>query len=657
MGRLLTLGNGKILVGLDNKAQVRDFYFPYVGLENHVRGHHMHRVGVWVDGVLNWTTDSAWETTTDCKAKVHSCNIILTNTNLGVRLEFNDTVYNEKNIFIRQISVTNLRKEKRKIKIFFGQQFRISETRRGDTAYFDPRSQSIIHYKGRRVFLINAQCNERTFDDYSVGLFEIEGKEGTHVDARDGELTKNPIEHGSADSVIGITLDLKGDEKNIVYYWIAAAESIQEAHDLNTYLLEKTPKHIIKTTKDFWAAWISRREFDFQDLDKKTIRLFNHSLLTIRTHTDDNGAIIASSDSSMLQYGRGTYSYVWPRDGAFTAIALNRIGSYNVGRRFFEFCNKVVTEEGYFMHKYRPDGSLGSSWHPWVRDDNPELPIQEDETAMVIYSLWDHYEVTKDLEFIESVYNSLIEKSADFLVHFTYKDTGLPYPSYDLWEEKYGISTFTCSSVYGALIAAAKFAELLGKNDKKELYETTALRMKEAILTYLYDDKEKMFYKLINFTSEGITYDKTLDMSSFYGIFKFDVLDIEDKRMQDFAKTIEDRLSQKTGISGIPRYESDDYYRLAKNMPANPWFLTTFWMAQFYIKEAKNDKDLDIVRETFKWVGKYSLPTGVLSEQLNPYTGDQISAAPLTWSHSEFIVTVMDYLEKLEELGISKKAK
>ena len=39
------------------------------------------------------------------------------------------------------------------------------------------------------------------------------------------------------------------------------------------------------------------------------------------------------------------------------------------------------------MHKYRPDKSLGSSWHPWVRNGKPELPIQEDETALVIYAL------------------------------------------------------------------------------------------------------------------------------------------------------------------------------------------------------------------------------------------------------------------------------
>jgi len=50
------------------------------------------------------------------------------------------------------------------------------------------------------------------------------------------------------------------------------------------------------------------------------------------------------------------------------------------------------------------------------------------------------------------------------------------------------------------------------------------------------------------------------------------------------------------------------------------------------------------------WTVKSALPSGVLSEQLNPYTGEQLSAAPLTWSHAEFIITVLEYLKKIEIL-------
>ena len=45
----------------------------------------------------------------------------------------------------------------------------------------------------------------------------------------------------------------------------------------------------------------------------------------------------------------------------------------------------------------------------------------------------------------------------------------------------------------------------------------------------------------------------------------------------------------------------------------------------------------------------------MFSEQLHPYTGAQLSATPLTWSHSEYIMTIAKYLNRLEELGICLK--
>lgn len=655
MSRLFTHGNGNMLVCLDQHAQVRDLYYPYVGLENHVSGHHVHRIGVFVEGKYSWLSDGGWHHETDCSHDdIETCGFVGTNEGLGVKIALNDVVYNEKNIFIREVMVHNLRDYDRDIKIFFSQQFEISETHRGDTAYFDPRCQSIIHYKGRRAFLINAQWKNKSFDDYTVGIFEIEGREGSHIDAQDGTLHKNPIEHGSVDSVIGLTLRVEKGTKEVFHYWVALGESIREVQQLNSYLLRKSPQHLIKTTRDYWTAWVNRRTFSFHGLSKKTVRLFKHSMLIIRSHVGDNGSIIASGDTDLLQHGRGTYSYMWPRDGAFTANALDRVGSFNASKRFFQFCNDVITDEGYFMHKYRPDGSLGSSWHPWIRQGNPELPIQEDETAVILWALWQHYEETKDLEFVEEIYNSLIERAADFLVHYTYKDTGLPYPSYDLWEEKYGITTYTTASIYGALHAAANFAALLGKEEKKKLYQDTAERMKEAIIKNLYNEELGMFVKLINFRNGEVECDRVIDMSSFFGVVRFGVLPHDHKLVKTAIKTIEEQLCLKNGITGVPRYVGDNYFRQSKDMPPNPWFITTLWLAQYYIMEAKSEKDLDIVKEIFNWVSKYALSTGILSEQLHPFSGKQLSATPLTWSHAEFLITVLDYLEKLEELGIAQ---
>jgi GH15 family glucan-1,4-alpha-glucosidase len=208
---------------------------------------------------------------------------------------------------------------------------------------------------------------------------------------------------------------MQKQESQMMYYWIAAAKSLKEALEINNYVIEKEPYYLVETTQDYWNAWVHTKKFNFQGLSPEIISLFNKSLLMIRSHVDNRGAIIASSDSDMLKSGRDTYSYMWPRDGALTAYALDKAGYYYVTQRFYTFCRNVITDDGYFMHKYRSDESLGSSWHPWVHHGRFELPIQEDETALVLRSLWNYYDLSKNLEFVEDLYNPLIKKAADFL--------------------------------------------------------------------------------------------------------------------------------------------------------------------------------------------------------------------------------------------------
>jgi GH15 family glucan-1,4-alpha-glucosidase len=336
-----------------------------------------------------------------------------------------------------------------------------------------------------------------------------------------------------------------------------------------------------------------------------------------------------------------------------TVMTLLRVGEYNISKHFFKFCNDVIEPDGYLMHKYRSDRSLGSSWHPFVRDGQPSLPIQEDETALVLVALWEYYEKTKDIEFIEMHYNTVIRRMAIFLTDFIDAETGLPLPSYDLWEEKHGTSTFTSATVYAGLVAGSKFAKLFEKENDEQLFIEKAEKVKQAILTYLYDENLGMFVKHINKKNGEYTYDKTIDMSSIYAIFNYGVLPLNDERVTKSIATIEEKLRINTGIDGVPRYEHDRYYMQVDGTP-NPWYITTLWLAQYYARTAKSSEDLIIVENWLSWVVTHSPLSGVLSEQLHPFTGEQLSATPLTWSHAEYVRTVLDYHDALARLGLCK---
>ncbi|PIR84001.1 glycoside hydrolase family 15 [Candidatus Kaiserbacteria bacterium CG10_big_fil_rev_8_21_14_0_10_51_14] len=653
MSRSIVLSNSELCVALDKFAEVRDIYYPHVGLEDHVRGHYVHRVGIWVEGEISWLSqDPAWEISISCEEEALASSIHARNFRLGIELEFKDIVYNERPIFIRRVSVTNTSEKKRGIKIYFGHEFEIYKSHGSDTAYFDPESHTMIHYKGQRAFLIGAMLDGASFDDYTTGRVNFHGLEGSFRDADDGVLSKNPIEHGPADSVIGLSASYGGGQSRTCYYWLAAAQSIAEAHNLNQFVIRKTPEYLIQSASNFWHAWVHSYDWNFYGLSNDHIALFKRSLMYMRAHVDHDGGVIASTDSDMLQYGLDTYSYVWPRDGAYVATSLDAAGQSNVSRRFFEFCKGVIMKEGYFMHKYLPDKSLGSSWHPWIRDGQPQLPIQEDETALVIWALYEHYKRSHDLEFIESVFNTLVEKPANFLVEYRDAATKLPKPSYDLWERVRGCSTFTAASVYGALVAAAELSKILGKDSRETRYRAAASEVREAILKYLWDEKRGSFVKLVNWKDSGLEYDRTIDISSAYGIFSFGIVPVGDIRLtRSFENSIR-VLTHGVSIGGVARFENDDYYRIEGPSPGNPWVITTLWYAEYLIANAQNESDMNRVREIFSWVVRYAQPSGVLSEQLNPQTGEQVCTAPLTWAHASYVIAVLKYLDRIEELNI-----
>lgn len=660
MARAVTIGNGSLLVGLDYRGQVRDLYFPHVGEANHVSGasgNFVHRIGVFVDGSLSWLDSTDWEISIGSDSETSIGTMVAVNKKIAVTIKTRDAVHNEENVFLRNFTIINYGSVEREIKLFLSQQFRIFESRRGDTAYFDPRVKAIVHYKGNTAILINAMINGKRFTEYNIGLFGIEGKEGTYMDAVDGILEKNPIEHGSVDSVIGLSAVLAPDAEAEAYYWVVCADTIPAVHILDKYVIDETPERLIVSTEAYWTAWLEKEDRNLSILPPALVTLYKRSLIIMRVHTDNSGGIIASSDTDMLHHGRDTYSYVWPRDAAVIAGALDISGYHDPATRFFSFIANCLEPGGYLMHKYRSDGVLGSSWHPWMQHGVPHLPIQEDETAAVVVALWQHYERSRDLEFIESLYNSFIEPAAKFMCDYIEPTTGLPQASYDLWEEKYGTSTYTSAAVYAALMAASRFAMTLGKDDDARTYQAIAQRLQTAIGTVLYDESIGMFVKQVLHTEDGeLIYDKTLDTSSFYGLILFDVFDIDDPRIIKSAKTVKDKLEVHANSKGYIRYENDSYYRMRDADTPNPWVITTLWMAQYQIKKAAKLKDLKEPLELLEWTCSHATTGGVLAEQMHPNTRAHVSTAPLTWSHAEYVLAVDAYLKKAAELSETKNS-
>lgn len=643
MARSVILSNGRLAVGLNQHGLVHDFYYPYVGLDNLTTARSIHhKIGVWVDGQFSWTTQGDWESSVAMSDVSQEAHTTIHSPSLGITLNTIDFVDQEKDAFCRQVHVTNNGDTEKNVRLFMHQVFEISRHGRADTALYVPEDHYIMTYKGRCTLLIsgNVPGAMHSFDQYAVGNYGIEGKEGTFRDAEDGELSGHSVEHAGVDSVIRFSLHLQPGATQAVDYWITASDSQYNGEVIHETLKLGLQKRI-DSNRAYWQNWLSIGDKRLGSIPDEYQAMIRKSLMVIKAHIDERGGIIASCDSSIYNYGRDYYSYVWPRDGAYAVWPLIRLGYTEEPKAFFRFCRDVITPYGYLMHKYQPDRSIGSTWHSLLQNGKKELAIQEDETAGVLVALGEFYATSQDKAFIEEMYNDFIVPAATFIYNFIDETTGLPHASFDLWEEKFSTHTYTTAVVYRALITASEFAVEFGTPEESEIWQNKADQLLDARLTFVNPDDNTYRKSILLNEDQSLHFDNTFDISSLYGVITYGYfIDSDDKEIvQANLQAVTDRLAHNSPTLGVPRYYGDSYFRTSDKYCGNPWIITTLWLAQFYIRY----RQLDKAKELLDWTKYNALPSGVLSEQTHPETNQPISVTPLVWSHAEFINTAIDY--------------
>lgn len=638
MARAVILGNSGLTVGLNEKGLVHDFYYPYVGLENLTTARmEPHHIGIWVDGEFSWIDSDEWHGVVDFEPHELMSRIDLQNDKLQLKIHFRDFVDANHDIFARQLTLVNLSDSERDVRVFFHQVFQISALGRADTVMFVPEGPYILDYKGRCSLLAYAENEDGVpFDQYAAGNAGIEGKEGTFRDAEDGELSMSAVEHGGVDSTMRVSCLLGPNDSTKVKYWVAVSDSQNRLEKLHELMLYGGFHKRMHATSQHWADWLAIAEPKLANLDKKYHQAVTKSLLVIKAHTDEHGGIIASCDSSIYNYGRDYYSYVWPRDGAYVMWPLIKLGYDKEPRAFFDFCTSILTPDGYLMHKYQPDRAIGSTWHPLVHGHRKELAIQEDETAIVVFMMAEYYLQSEDKAYALHLLERFIAPACDFMTRFIDQETKLTHASYDLWEEKFLSSTYTTAITYRALVEAVSLAtELDFKYPNINEWRKAAQVLRNASRLY-FNEAYHALNKGFLFADGSVKIDATLDVSSFYGAWRFDYAD--EWILDATLARIETELLDASPSGGSPRYENDNYFKSDPAYKGNPWFVTTLWLAQYYAAKGDTDK----AKKQIDWSLAHTLPSGVLSEQVTPQDGHIVGVTPLVWSHAELINAILD---------------
>ena len=139
--------------------------------------------------------------------------------------------------------------------------------------------------------------------------------------------------------------------------------------------------------------------------EERIYEIYKRSILLFPLLTNaETGGIIASAEIDEEFTKCGRYAYCWPRDAVFMTKAMDILKMEKETEKFYKvFCKNTQSKNGMWEQRFYTDGSLASCWG-----------YQIDETASVVYGVYEHYKYTKSEKFLKDNLK-MCEKAIDFL--------------------------------------------------------------------------------------------------------------------------------------------------------------------------------------------------------------------------------------------------
>lgn len=648
MPRELVLANGRLHVALDEAYEIRDLYWPRVGHENHAIGRRS-RFGVAVGDRFAWVGEKGWTRALRYHPGTLATRVALRSRALGVALRCEDAVLPDADVLVRRVVVE---KTPAPVTLFFHLDLDVSGTDVGDTATHDPLTGGVLHYKRDRWFLANGAspgrvgavewaCGRKAFREHDATVrsrsSETSGSlvlrnelEGTWRDAEDGALSGNSTSHGACDSVVALKPAKSRGGETVAWWWLAAGSDEPGVFALDNAVRKNPDAHLSRALA-WWGSLTARKPLS--DSSAAIARASRQSLAILLANVDAGGGILAANDTDITSFNRDTYSYVWGRDAAFVAHALDVAGHPEPAARFLRFAADLFRPEGFLDHKHTVDGLLASTWHARSRGGAEALPIQEDETALVTWEIAEHVRRFGDWRLALEVFERAVRRPAEWMMRF--RDAhALPLASWDPWEERRGQLAYTTATVIAALEGAAFLAHGLGDAARAARWREAAGETRSALARF-WIPRKKRFARMIR---EDGTLDDTED-ASLVMLAWLGALPATAPRVRATLDHVFARLEVAGPVGGTARYVDDRYHRIEEaepdleRYPGNPWFVCSLWKADWLAMTRRKRE----AREVLAWAAKRARPSGVMAEQLDPRNGSPLSVAPLTWSHAAFV--------------------
>lgn len=226
---------------------------------------------------------------------------------------------------------------------------------------------------------------------------------------------------------------------------------------------------------------------------------------------------------------------------------------YDQTEKFYNtFCKKTQSKNGMWEQRFFTDGRLAPCWG-----------YQIDETASVVYGVYEHYKIKKEEKFLRDNIK-MCEKAIEFLIKYVknlleieetdkvkkgleekygYKDRLYKHVSYDLWEMNEGIHLYSLASICAAFNSMTNIYDVIYESYKnnrikqekiekvKAEIEKYNVEIKKYILNNLYDDNKKVLKRN--------TLDENSDISILGIVTPFEIFSPSEKKVQNTVNKIE----------------------------------------------------------------------------------------------------------------------
>ncbi|WP_052888595.1 glycoside hydrolase family 15 protein [Thermogemmatispora carboxidivorans] len=632
------LGNGHLLVCLDESATPVQCFYPHIDGGPHVRsllqGVQVEREGQAPQ--VSWFAEEGWSHELRYLPASAVVSVRSMQPHLGLALERRLAVHPERDLLVIELRLVNQGQETLRCGLVTYAAIDIDLRPAGNCAWYDPETELLTFFHADRYLALGSDWPVTGFaceqsrpgvvdvafqmaaeQRYSRQEFAV-GQVAAALQHHLGELPPGASRSGALLLSFGRTLE-------------AVRTTLIQQRGHSSQLLEET--------LTYWQQRCAR--FTLSSVNDEISRLYERSLMVLHLLSDrDTGAILAAPEMDPTFRSSGGYGMCWLRDGAYNAHALDVAGEHERARAFFDWALRTQEASGCWYQRYDTQGNLAPTWGL----------IQFDEIGIFVWALGQHVDLTGDVEYARSVWPAL-KQAGSYMLRELDPETGLAPITKDLWEEFDGISTYACATTWAGFAALARLARLLGTEAEAQQWQEAAARLKQAIEQHLWSEAAGHFLRggrlkvapLEGHETTALTADEvaitirgrrwrarrsdpTLDISILGLAVPCGVFGPTDPRLQATARAIAERL--RSPVGGILRYQGDSY------RGGNPWILCTLWLAWY---EALTG-NLAEAEQLYRWAVEHRTPLDLLAEQVSRQDGQPCWIMPLGWSHAMFVL-------------------